>query len=99
MVNGAVPWARVVLLHSAGFEAAAATIGGPGAPDLAVVDALARWQLAARRGGGAIRLVEVSGELAELLELCGLRRQVGGQAEGGEQVGVEEGVEPADPVA
>lgn len=98
MVDGAVAWARVLLLHSAGTEAAA-TIGGSGAPDLAVVDALARSQLAARRRGATIRLVEVSEELAELLDLCGLRRQVGGQAEGGEQVGVEEGVEPADPVA
>ena len=68
-------------------------------PDLAVVDAIARSQLAARRRGGRIRLQLLGDELPALLELVGLRREVCGQAEGGEEVRVEEGVEPGDPVA
>ncbi|MGH3963468.1 MAG: hypothetical protein ACRDRY_09465 [Pseudonocardiaceae bacterium] len=76
-------------------------------PDLAVVDELARLQLAARRLGCSIRLRDACIELLELLELlglgdvvggtAGLRREVGGQAEGGEQLGVEEVVMPDDP--
>jgi hypothetical protein len=70
---------------------------GEGAPGLAAVGALARLQLAARRAGGQIRLAEVAPALGELLDLAGLRREVGGQAEGGEQVpGVEEGVDTGD---
>ena len=42
------------------------------APDLAVVDALARLHLAARRCGGSIRVVEISDSLRELLDLIGL---------------------------
>jgi hypothetical protein len=41
-------------------------------PDLAVVDALARLQLAARRLGGTIRIHHVSHELRGLLVLAGL---------------------------
>ena len=76
-------------------------------PDLAVVDQLARWQLAARRLGCSIRLRGACAELVELLELAGLgelvsgglRLETRGQAEGGEQRGVEEVVMPDDPVA
>ena len=77
--------------------------------DLAVVDELARWQLIARRLGCSIRLCGACVELVELLDLlglgdvvcgtAGLRREAGGEAEGGEQVGVEEVVMPDDPVA
>ena len=74
--------------------------------DLAVVDDLARLELAARRLGLSVRLRDAHPELSELLELCGLGgvllgpgRQVGGQAEGGEQPGVEEVVVPDNPVA
>jgi hypothetical protein len=96
-VAGVVAWGRVVLVGRAGVEVAAWVVAGPGAPDLSIVDALARWQLSARRRGGSIRLREVGVELAELLDLAGLRREVGGEPEGGEQVAVEEGVEPGDP--
>lgn len=74
---------------------------GPGgtAPDLSAVDALARLHLDARRLGGTIRLHDVCEDLAELLDLVGLRREMSGEAEGGEELGVEEGVEPGDPVA
>ena len=78
----------------------------PGSTDLAVVERLARLELAARRLGLSVRLRDACPELWELLELCGLGevllatgREVGGQAEGGEQPGVEEVVVPDDPVA
>jgi hypothetical protein len=73
---------------------------GEGRPDLAAVDGLARMQLAARRLGGVIRVAEMSSELAELVELVGLRRELTGEAEEGEDVlGIEEGMDPGDPVA
>ncbi len=75
--------------------------------DLGVVDQLARMHLVARRAGCTVRLCEVAPELSKLLKLVGLAeletgarlRQVGGEAEDGEQVGVEEVVVPDDPVA
>ena len=82
--------------------------GGDGAaPDLGLVDALARLRLAARRAGCAVELREVRGDLARLLDAVGLREAVGcrrpavdearGQAEGGEELGVEEVVPGRDP--
>ncbi len=69
--------------------------------DLSVVDELARLQLGARRRGCSLWLRHACPDLAELLGLAGLADvlQVGGQAEGGEQAGVEEVVVPDDPVA
>ena len=76
-------------------------------PTLAVVDALARLQLAARGLGCSIRVLDAGPDLWELLDLAGLAPlvcgastvQVGGETEGGEEVGVEEVVMPDDPVA
>jgi STAS domain len=74
--------------------------------DLALVDAIARLELAARRRGCSVRVVDPSGELLALLELVGLAGvlgasalgvEVGREPEGGEQLGVEEVVEPGDP--
>ena len=78
-----------------------------GYPDLAVVDELARLLLAARRMGYSLRLRDACTGLLELLELVGLSDlvteaglgQMDGQAEGREQLGVEEVVVPDDPVA
>jgi ABC-type transporter Mla MlaB component len=80
--------------------------------DIAVVDALARLQLAARRLGYAVELRSVSSELLELLDLLGLRElvtgaagdvclrlEMRGESESREQVGVEEVVVADDPVA
>lgn len=93
-------WGLVVFVGSDGAEIAAWVMGGPGVPDLEAVDALARWQLWAGRHGGSICLRDVCGELGELLDLAGLRREVGRQAEGGEEeLSVEEEVGPGDPVA
>ena len=82
-------------------EVASWPLTGTRGPDLAAVDALARLQLAARRLGCSIRLRETRAELVELLDLVGLRGclEVGGEPEGGEQIGVEEVVMPDDPVA
>ena len=99
-VDAVVVWGRVVLIGPTGSEVALWVLSGSAPPDLGVVEALARWQLFARRAGGSIRLCQAAMELAELLDLVGLRREVGGQPERGEQVlAVEEGVEPGDPVA
>jgi hypothetical protein len=71
-VAGVTAWARVVLIGSSGDPTATWDIRAPGRAELAVVDALARCQLAARRAGGSIRVTETSRELAELLDLLGL---------------------------
>jgi hypothetical protein len=90
-------------------EVASWPLAAWGRPDLAVVDELVRLQLAARRLGCSIRLRDACMELSELFDLCGLaeivpgvfclRLEAGGEAEGGEEVGVEEVVVPDDPVA
>ena len=76
-----------------------------GRPGLALVDELAHWQLFARRLRCEIQLQDASTELWRLLDLVGLAaviggraplRQVGGEAEGGEELRVDEGVEPDD---
>jgi anti-anti-sigma regulatory factor len=68
--------------------------------DLALVDALVRFQLVARREGGRLRLRNVSEELRRLLELVGLAEvlelEPRGKAELGEQLGVEEVMEAGD---
>ena len=79
-----------------------------GQVDLGVVDALARLQLLARRAGASLA-VEVADDAAgagpaldDLLALTGLQTalgrplQPGGQAEAGEQAGVEEVVDVRD---
>ena len=76
--------------------------------DLTLVDALARLQLAAQRFGCSIRVHGSGVELGALLELVGLAEvlpsterglglELGGEAEGLEELGVEEVVEPRDP--
>ena len=99
-MSGAVGWGLVVFVGPTGSEAKASPIGGDGVPDLAVLDGLARAQLVARRLGGYILLREVCRELEELLDLAGLGGELSGKPEGGEELlGVQEGVEPGDPVA
>lgn len=72
--------------------------------DLALVDALARLHLVARRLGGGLEVRGAGPDLRALIELAGLADvllpvEAGGEAEGGEQVRVEEVVEPGDPLA
>ena len=90
--------AVLVLLHADGEVVLGRVICAT--PDLAVVDALARLQLVAKRLGCSIALREASEPLVELLGLGGLAAlfgELGRQAEGGEQVGVQEVVDRRDP--
>lgn len=73
-------------------------VAGIGPPGLAVIDALARLQLAAVRAGGRIRLRGPDPALRALLGLVGLAFEVEGEPEQREPAGgVEEAVEPGDP--
>ena len=69
-------------------------------PDLALVDALARLQLDARRRGGRLRLRNVTDELRGLLELVGLADVLAVEPRRepklGEELGVEEVMQPRD---
>ncbi|MER5543385.1 STAS domain-containing protein [Streptomyces sp. NPDC002589] len=86
------------LLAGDGARVVVCDVGGLGPPGLAVVDLLARLELAARRSGGRIRLRDPDPALLGLLGLVGLRFQVEGQAEEREPpLGVEEAVETGDP--
>ena len=86
------------LLRATGAGVVVCDPGGLGPPTLAVVDLLARLELAARRAGGRIRLRDPGPALHVLLDLVGLRFQVEGQIEEGEPAcGVKEAVEPRDP--
>ena len=70
-------------------------------PDLALVDALARLQLAARHRGWLLRLRDVTVELRGLLELVGLADALGVEPgrkpELREQLAVDEVMQPRDP--
>ena len=92
--------AEVVLLCDRA-EVASWPLLCPDGVHLAVVDELARLQLEARRQGCSIWLRRACPDLVELLQLGGLGDvlQVVGQAEDGEQRGVEEAGVPDDPVA
>jgi hypothetical protein len=71
------------------------------APDLVSVDDLARLQLAARRAGRSIQLRNASEALRALIALVGLvdvlPLEAGRESEGGEQLRVQEVVQPRDP--
>jgi hypothetical protein len=88
----------IVVLLRGGVEVARWPLAYPGRADIAVVDRLARAQLSATRAGMRLQLRHAGAELLGLLELAGLR-QVLGEPEGREEVGVEEVVVADDPVA
>lgn len=98
----------MVVLARGDAEVASWPLAVMGRLDVSVVDELARLQLAARRLGCSIQLRHACAELSELLDLlglaevvlgvAGLRLQAGGEAEGREEVGVEEVVVPDDEV-
>ena len=87
-------------MSSDGTVLACCELEGPGRPDLAVVDDVARLALLAARLGGAITVAQVSPLMRELLELAGLRVEVEGQTELGEEPiciqEVQEEVHPGD---
>ena len=90
----------VLLVVAGGVEVPVWRGQSPLQPDLAVVDSLARLQLAARRRGWSIRLQNPGRRLRQLLELVGLAAllvEVEGEAKGRELLGVEEGVEADGP--
>ncbi len=70
--------AAVVLLRRDGEERLLGPVYGPCRCDLGFVEELARVQLAARRFGWSIRLVEVRPDLLDLMELVGLRSDLMG---------------------
>ena len=98
----ATPQATVVLVVEGRTDQVVAEVDA-GAPDLGLVDAILRLQLAARRSGGTLRFEHVSDELARLLRFVGVASCLGlepdGQPELGEHLGVEEVVQPRDPPA
>ena len=90
-------WCRLTVVGFDETVRASWTLSGTGPPDLSVVDGLVSLILAARRGGHRTVLSDVCTGLFELLDLTGLRGQVIGQTEDGEQsLGVKEGMEPGD---
>jgi|SRR5271154_7074360 len=87
-------WARVRVVGPDRSELALVVLEGKGGPDLLAVDRVARLVLLARRLGGRTVVLEASPALRSLLELAGLRVEVEGQAELGEEtVWVQEGQE------
>lgn len=99
-------WCRVTLVAADGAELAAWDVTSRVAPDLALVDRLARLCLRARQEGAEMVLSDVAPRLRELLELVGLAgdagliREMGRQPEDREEaLGVEEAMEAGDPPA
>ncbi len=91
-------WCRVTVVDHEGTVVAWRVLEGPGEPDLAVVDDVARLGLLATRLGGRIVIGDVSPRIRELFELAGLRVEVQGQAEfGKEPLGVQERQEEVHP--
>ncbi|MFJ1592102.1 STAS domain-containing protein [Kitasatospora albolonga] len=72
-------------------------VGGVDRADLALVEAVARLALVARRAGRRLRLRGVSPELRALLDLVGLEDVVGLAGEGSEEVESREGPERRAP--
>jgi STAS domain len=91
--------ATVVVVVEDGTEVVVGRVA-PCLADLALVDALARLQLAARRRGWRVRVDDAPPVLCDLLELtglgCVLAVQPRGQPELLEELGVDEVVEPGD---
>ncbi len=69
-------WCRATVCRADGSTLAEHVLEGPGEPDLATVDELARLALHATRLGGALVLDETSPAMAELLALTGLAHLV-----------------------
>ncbi|MFF1340259.1 STAS domain-containing protein [Streptomyces sp. NPDC058290] len=86
--------ARLVRLYEDGAAAVVCDAGAVTAPDLGVVEALARLRLAAR--GRPFRVTGAAPALRALLDLVGLLELLGEAEQGEPAVGVQEGVEPDD---
>jgi hypothetical protein len=104
----------MIVLVRDGAEVASWPLRPEGPPDLTLVDELARLQMTAKREGCDVRLRQPCPLLSELLQLVGLSEvlaeegrergpkrlvvEVEGEPESREEVGVEKGVEPGDPM-
>lgn len=92
------PWAVVEIVGPDGTVLGIIVADGPGHPDLAAVDEIARVQLMAKRLGGRAVVKTASPFFLELLDLAGLAVEVEGQPEHGKNGGrIEERVDPGDP--
>jgi hypothetical protein len=92
------PWAVVEIVGPDGTVLGTIVADGPGRPDMAAVDDLARTQLMAKRLGGRAVVKTASPFFLELLDLAGLAVEVERQPKEGENGGrIEEGVDPGDP--
>ncbi len=94
------PTTVLLLVDEDGGETVAGRIDAR-RPDLALVDTLIRLQLRARRRGQRLVMRGAPDALHRLLDLLGLADVLTlepcGEAELGEQLGIEEVVEPCDP--
>jgi hypothetical protein len=97
-ITGDIP-ATVVVVSADGSERLLQRL--PAAPDVGLLEGLLRAQLVARRSGSRLEVRDAGAALAGLLDLLGvsdvLAVQPRRQAELGEQLGVEEVVQPRDP--
>jgi hypothetical protein len=100
-ITGDTP-ATVVVVSADGSERLLGQVPAR-APDVGMVDCLLRRQLEARRAGCRLEVRDAGAALTGLLDLLGvsdvLAVQPRRQAELGEQLGVQEVVEPRDPPA
>lgn len=67
----------VVVLVRGSEERSLGQVGAGDRCDLGFVDSLLHLQLAVQRFGWSVRLEDVSEELRELVDLVGLRRELG----------------------
>jgi hypothetical protein len=77
-------WCRLTVLGSGGDPLASWSVGGPGLPDLSVVEGLAWLLLILRRQKQRVVVEELEPGFAGLLDLVGLRREMAGEPERGE---------------
>jgi hypothetical protein len=88
-------WCRGAIVAAGGLVVTRLAVLGP-APDMSIVDRLARIAVGAKRGGRRLVLSELSPLLGELLALAGLPLEVEGETEGGEEpLRIEHGEEVA----
>jgi hypothetical protein len=84
-------WCEVTMVRARDTQPLNFQLEGAGPPDLETVDRLARLALSVKRRGGGMVLSGISPALREVLELAGLRVEMEGKSEGGEEsLGVHE---------
>lgn len=65
-------WCRIAIADHNGATVATWTVGGAGAPDLGVVDRIARLRLDAKGRGQTLMVSEVCPDLVALIRFVGL---------------------------